>query len=592
MIDYPYLKELPVSRKTVEVFRGLNRNARIGDGEFCELENLTSDHYPVLATREKRGTVGQTHSAAVLTGGLYVSGVGLYFTADEQVEHEEEVQGALYLLTPEGVTSDVASGLLPGRKSLALMGKRLIIAPDMKWLEVGAGSGLSSIAYGGNVAKGKLTLTLCKMDGTAYQGAEAASTAPASPGNRDLWVDTSQVPHCLKEYKALTQEWITVPTTYVKISGLGEEIQFSEGDGIHISGLKEGFGDLNGCHVVQRFGHGDLVIPGILDETGEQDCSANPVCMERKAPRLDFVVEAGNRLWGCVRDVNEIYACKLGDFTNWNVFSGLSTDSWVGNVGTPGEFTGGINQGGYPVFYKENCKHKIWPSSTGAHQMIATPCNGVEKGSERSLQLLDGIVLYKSAAGVFADDGSGPVKLGEALGLERYQNAIGGVCGRKYYLSMEDSTGKRRLFVYDLPRQLWHLESDAPYGCMIGDGISLYTASSDEVLDLTGQTGTPEGQVSWRAVTGDLVESPERKYISRLTLRMSLEPGSRVDIYARYDHEEGLTKLGTAYGRKLGSFSLPVRPRRCDHLQLELRGKGAAKIYSITKTFSEGSELR
>ena len=112
------------------------------------------------------------------------------------------------------------------------------------------------------------------------------------------------------------------------------------------------------------------------------------------------------------------------------------------------------------------------------------------------------------------------------------------------------------------------------------------------MYDLTGNTGTPEEAVSWMAVTGDLgLELPEQKYISRLTLRLCLEPGASLEIFAQYDREQTWVKLGKVYGTELKSFSLPVRPRRCDQLRLKLQGKGMCKLYSITETLEKGSEL-
>lgn len=101
-----------------------------------------------------------------------------------------------------------------------------------------------------------------------------------------------------------------------------------------------------------------------------------------------------------------------------------------------------------------------------------------------------------------------------------------------------------------------------------------------------------EEDVSWMAVTGDLgLELPEQKYISRLTLRLSLDPGATLEVYAQYDREQTWVKLGQVYGTDLRSFSLPVRPRRCDQLRLKLQGTGMCKLYSITKTLEKGSEL-
>ena len=260
-------------------------------------------------------------------------------------------------------------------------------------------------------------------------------------------------------------------------------------------------------------------------------------------------------------------------------------------MGTPGEFTGAVVQNSYPIFYKENCKHKVWPSATGAHQITTVTCNGVEKGSESSIAVCDGTVFYKSFSGIFADDGGGAVEIGYNLGDTHYSKATGTIHDRKYYLNMLGEDRKYHQFVYDIARKLWHVEDGIAGFTASGSG-SLYSVVGGEVWDLTGSIGTLEEDVSWMAVTGDLgLELPEQKYISRVTLRLSLDPGATLEVYAQYDREQTWVKLGQVYGTDLRSFSLPVRPRRCDQLRLKLQGTGMCKLYSITKTLEKGSEL-
>ena len=40
----------------VDTFGGYNHNLRISDAEFYDMKNMTGKHYPMLATRDKRGT--------------------------------------------------------------------------------------------------------------------------------------------------------------------------------------------------------------------------------------------------------------------------------------------------------------------------------------------------------------------------------------------------------------------------------------------------------------------------------------------------------------------------------------------------------
>jgi len=84
---------------------------------------------------------------------------------------------------------------------------------------------------------------------------------------------------------------------------------------------------------------------------------------------------------------------------------------------------------------------------------------------------------------------------------------------------------------------------------------------------------------------------PDKKYLTRVNLRMSMKLGSHADIYARYDSQGDWESLGSITGTELSSFTIPVRPRRCGHLQLRLEGTGYAALHSMTKTYSQGSDV-
>ena len=70
-----------------------------------------------------------------------------------------------------------------------------------------------------------------------------------------------------------------------------------------------------------------------------------------------------------------------------------------------------------------------------------------------------------------------------------------------------------------------------------------------------------------------------------------MESNSEVRVYAQYDFSEDWETLFSLRSNNLRSFSLPIRPKRCDHMKLRIEGVGGAKIYSITKTIEQGSEL-
>ena len=105
-------------------------------------------------------------------------------------------------------------------------------------------------------------------------------------------------------------------------------------------------------------------------------------------------------------------------------------------------------------------------------------------------------------------------------------------------------------------------------------------------------SGDPEEEtVSWMAETGIInATSPDRAYLKKISIRMVLEPGSQVSIMAQYDSCGEWETLGEMTGTDLRSFTLPVRPRRCDHLRLRMEGTGKAMVFALTKSMTAGSD--
>lgn len=584
-MKYPTLPVKSSSREMVDVFKGYNHNLRISDGEFFDMKNMTSDHYPVLSPRAKRGVYATPYSPQ----GLIAKDSLCYVDGTDFVMNEYRVDMGL----------SVADDDCP--KTLVSMGAYVIILPDKKWINT-----LDLTDYGNIEASftttTDVTFELCTINGDAYSDTTVSASEPDAPDNLALWIDTSSTPHTLKQYSAASAVWVGIPTTYVKIRATGIGRPFARYDGVTISGVKDtNLQGLNGTMIVWERGDDFLVVVGMLDAVTTQTTEDGAVKVERRMPNLDYITEAENRLWGCRYGmaangevVNEIYACKLGDFKNWNCFMGLSTDSWVASVGTDGQYTGAVTHLGYPVFFKETCMHKVYISSVGAHQIQDTTCRGVQKGCEKSLATVNETLFYKARSGICAYDGSLPVEASYALGSEVYSDAVGGAHGNKYYVSMKDAVGVWHLFVYDVSKGMWHKEDDlhAAAFCSCRGEFYCIDADSKKIITMLG-SGTPDtAMVAWMVETGEMgISSPDMKYISRLTLRMMLELGAVADIFAQYDLSDDWVHLCSLRGTSLRSFSIPVRPRRCDHMKLRIMGEGMGKVYSITKTIEQGSDV-
>ena len=314
---------------------------------------------------------------------------------------------------------------------------------------------------------------------------------------------------------------------------------------------------------------------------------------------MDFIIEKENRLWGCRYGlnaegafVNELYACKLGDFKNWNCFMGISTDSYVVSLGSDGQFTGAVTHAGYPLFFKEDCMHKVYGQIPSNFQVQTTQCRGVQRGSSRSMAIVNEILYYKAKHGVCAYDGSLPTEVSSALGDVWYHSGVGTAYANKYYISMERADGTPELFVYDTAKGLWHKEDSLKPYLLCGARDEIYCATEEgKILTLLGSGSPGEETLPWFVETGIWgVTMPNAKYLNKILIRMQLDAGSFVSIQCEYDSSGQWEDLGFITGMSLKSFSVPVRPRRCDHLRLRLSGEGNATIFSITKSTTQGSD--
>ena len=579
---YPQLKVQASTRNIVDVFMGYNHNLRISEGEFFDMKNLTSDHYPVLSPRSKRGFYVKPASPQGLI-------------AKDEICY---VDGTDFVMGSTRVNMGLSVKAEDCPKQLVSMGAYVIIMPDKKYINT------LNVEDTGDLdaeftATGNVSFELCTADGESYEGVTISPDAPANPKNLAYWIDTSAEPHTLKQYSEASETWVSIVTTYVKIGATGIGKAFSQYDGVKISGITEvSVTGLNGAAVVWAKGDDYIVVTGILDTVANQ---SGGITISRKMPAVDFVIESGNRLWGCRYGesndgevVNELYASKLGDFKNWNCFMGISTDSYAASLGSDGEFTGAITFLGYPMFFKESCVHKVFGRYPANFQIQDTACRGVQRGCHGSLAIVNETLYYKARSGICAFDGSLPVEASYALGSEAYFDAVGGAINNKYYVSMRDATWNWHLFVYDTAKRMWHKEDDLHASAFCASRGELYCidAEAQNIITMLGSGTKDSNPVPWMVETGNLgISSPDMKYLSRITLRLMLNRESKVEIYAQYDLSDEWLHICTMFGTDLRSFNVPIRPRRTDHFKLRLIGHGGAKIYSITKTIEQGSEL-
>lgn len=608
------------TRSLLRAFGGLNETYGCTEAEYSTGINFSARDFPALSTRMPRrklqeltGLNGMYH----LNGLLTICGRDLVYTPDEASGHPVRVKDAV----------------TDSRKTLVGIGTRVLIFPDKAAFDTADGtvSSLGALWEAGDVG---VTFAPCDAEGKTYKGTAKGLQEPEDPADGQLFLKIAdpEKPYAagstLEVYSEASGSWTPIPLEYclVTAEGIGaafrvwDTVTFT-GTGAEASGQWEG---LDGDRIVydaaenslrlradpgggQFYGklirNGSSAVWVSLDEEQRQELVlTEPVRVERRVPDLEFLTECDNRVWGCSSRENVIYACKLGDPTNWFSYRGIAADSYAVTVGSDGPFTGAATCMGYALFFKENTLHKLYGSRPSDFQLSSLRCRGVARNAARSLCVLNETLYYLSPDGVMAWDGSIPAKVSAALDAGRLSNvkaAVGGALDGRYYLHIarEDRV---RLLVYDTERGLWHEEdvcscemASTGGQLYLWDGSALWAADPSREAAGQGGTGT-EQAVPFELVTGDLgMDSPEERYLTRLTLRLDAACRSRLRVEVSYDGGPWEEAAALTLEGARRCCDLPLVPRRCGSLRLRLRGSGQITLRSLAKNFgtARGSRM-
>ena len=376
---------------------------------------------------------------------------------------------------------------------------------------------------------------------------------------------------------------------------------FDQYDGVKITG--SAYEQNNSVPVIYEIRDADYQ----LAETAEEDekvnsfyCTPNifkeesnvTVTIRREVPDLDYILECDNRIWGCKG--HEIFASALGAPKCWNRFEGISTDSYVVNVGSESVFTGCGVELGYIIFFKENCFHKIYGTKPKNFQAMVSNLRGVAKGSEKSVTLANEVLWYLSKDGVMAYGGSTPESVADAFGGVRYEYGVGGGVNGKYYISMQQADDLSwHLFSYDIDTQLWMREDNTHVLWFASSGRQLYyiDAADNKIKAIADEAGSEV--VQWEAEFGDCTEGViSHKTVTRIILNMWMEEAAACDIYLRYQTNEDWQKQMHLIGANLRRTNIvPIIPRRYTQFAMKIVGKGRFKLFGITRVLEGGTEI-
>lgn len=659
---FPKLNEGNPSRKTLDTFYGLNLTQQISDNELTASENITSK-YPRLENVKLpvKKTLEETYEVLceIPIKDLVIEG-----TAAECLSLRKYSTAPTYrLIALANHNSDVISDLtsfisctLGEYRQVTTMGARVIFynSDGAIYINLADLSDSGDINYAWDVPTGTtVSINMCTSDGETVSSIDRVSDSPPIYEGHDYststytwihegysWLDTSQADNFILKLFHITSRssstvsgvWVTQSPkirinfrTGYAATEIPEDLKV--GDAVSLSNLTANMSSMTPVAVrtlgltqlgqilasknaILIKGSGYIVLDAPLIINGTFASSTMPT-IKREMPKVDYLVECQNRLWGCYYGeidgtlINEIYCCALGDFKNWYKYQGLSTDSYAASVGAPGKWTGAIEYRGIPIFFKSDYIFRVNVSSSGAHQITNIKTEGVKENN--LVTELDGQLYYVGDIGIYAYDATQPQLMSSKLGKGNHSFDAIGVSDHKLYARHSSGRLAKGWYVFDPNTGIWQriLPSDSAYTekTFQHDNylVSYYSESGEtkhcesRVLSEDIPSSVTSEELPWLiefAPQG--FKDPDQKYVSRFDIRMALASNAECDFFICYDDEE-YEHCGHIHGdgmsKSLRSFVLPIRPRRCDHYQFKMQGTGGMRLYSISKIYESGSDV-
>ena len=357
----------PYEERIIE-FKGLNRRNFVEEGEMSDMKNLTSDNYPLLTPRKLRGLyelpAGVVQPLSIMTK----------FDRLAMIAKKKNGRAAFFY---DGEEITTVTGLTEDTQMVAINTK-ICFFPQKTYLSlVREGSNVTIGEYGSLGTRTSLGSTRITISNE-----NAQMTIPI--GHSYSYDDAVDINGKLT-YKPAATEEDPSPAIQTKDCVVSCIIEAVNGGVLTLP--RETFIELTGE------GATNIVFTGNI---------------KREVPDIKHVIEWNNRLCGVSDEDNTIYACKLGDPKNWKYYQGTALDSYYAQQGTDEQWTGCAAYSSHLIFFKENRMTKIYGTSPSTFQVSNTRCFGVEKGSSKSVVVLNNVVLYKSTIGIMAYEGGDP----------------------------------------------------------------------------------------------------------------------------------------------------------------------------------------
>ena len=508
-------------------FKGYNHQLSAQDGELWDMENLTSDYYPLLAPRRQRYIVAQltTPNGFYAHDGLFwVDGTGFYA--------DGELKGT--------VTND--------RKRFASLGAYIVILPDKKYYNRLTGEfGSIEAAWSGS---GKI------QNGTYVEEAAEANTIYAQGA---AWSGRFSVGDAV-EISGCTAHPENNKTIIIREID-GDYLRFYENSFVIADG-----GDEESNMALRR------AMPDVdficENENRLWACKGDTIYSSKLGDIFNW-----NVFDGVATDSFAVDVGSAGDFTGCCAYLGYPVFFKEEHI--------------YKVYGDKPSNYQVMGSAslgveTGSDRSIAIA------GEMLFYLSRVGIVCYTGGIpqSVAANFGTQRFKgaIGGSDGTKYYASMRD--TEDEWHLFVYDT--RRNLWHredglqavgFGWNEELYFLDTD---GILWLSGNARTLPESAEIEPFV-QSVAEFGDF--------VEKDPNHKGTAKLQVRMELDEDASVTIEMQFDSDGIWREVKTLTTAVKRSFYLPIIPRRSDHFRIRFRGIGEWRLYSLVRESYSGSEL-
>lgn len=320
-----------------------------------------------------------------------------------------------------------------------------------------------------------------------------------------------------------------------------------------------------------------------------------------RIPDLRYATVHNSRVFGV--DDNRIYASGFNDYTNWNLDvvgeESSPNNAWCSpaqsNTKGDGAFTGITTFQNHVICFKNDFMHELYNNKNPFRIQDIYAEGTIDN---RSICDVDGNLIFVDGDNVKVYTGGDPRGIGFNLNVEKFEKAVAGTDGEKYYLYCETDKAEHNLFVFDTLAGLWAEESiDFEVLSFAHNRNGMYALGGDGYIY---KLDSGDYSHNWAFETDIYTgKSIDIKHVKKIQMLVEVAKSASIDVYLLYDDESFNTstsqKVFTYTNSTNNTIRLPIRivPRKTANYGFRLRvsGNGYVKVYQLELIYNAGGEL-